>query len=279
MKTGWLGPASALLAGVCAAVACGGAVEHTTSCLEGTEGCPCFGNDTCDDGLTCASELCVDFGNGGGGTAGAAGATAGSAGHPPAGGAAGAEPTPGGMAGATAGLAGGPPAAGTGDDDGDGNGATSADPNAASPLNDAACPPTPPLENTPCSPPGLNDCAYGTYHCLCPMPATATAGSNWYCWGTLADGSVPVASGTGGAGPGTTATDNTEAVNQDFLQDSNDNGVVDGLEDMDGDGVVDALVVDTDGDGIPDAFEDTDGDGTPDLAEVNTGSQGGGRGN
>ena len=59
-----------------------------------------------------------------------------------------------------------------------------------------------------------------------------------------------------------------DAVAEEFLQDSNDNGIVDGWEDLDGDGVPDSLVADTDGDGIPDAFEDSDGDGTPDLEEA-----------
>ena len=31
---------------------------------EGDEGGPCFPNDTCNDGLTCLSELCVDAGEG-----------------------------------------------------------------------------------------------------------------------------------------------------------------------------------------------------------------------
>ncbi|HOU92804.1 MAG TPA: hypothetical protein PLU22_17245, partial [Polyangiaceae bacterium] len=41
----------------------------TESCADGSEGCPCYGNGTCDRGLTCASRWCVllpESGAGGG---------------------------------------------------------------------------------------------------------------------------------------------------------------------------------------------------------------------
>jgi hypothetical protein len=56
-------------------------------CTAGSETCPCYGNNTCNAGLTCASDLCVNLtssGSGGSGaTTGAAGAGAtGSGGSP-----------------------------------------------------------------------------------------------------------------------------------------------------------------------------------------------------
>ena len=53
-------------------------------CPAGTETCPCYGNDTCNAGLTCASGLCVDLGTGGAPGAGgsAAGGAIGSGGGP-----------------------------------------------------------------------------------------------------------------------------------------------------------------------------------------------------
>jgi len=43
-------------------------------CAAGTEGCACYGNDTCNRGLACRSALCVDLGVGGsGGLAGVGG--------------------------------------------------------------------------------------------------------------------------------------------------------------------------------------------------------------
>lgn len=39
-------------------VGCGG--EETDSCEEGTEGCACYPNKTCNDDLQCLSKLCVD---------------------------------------------------------------------------------------------------------------------------------------------------------------------------------------------------------------------------
>jgi hypothetical protein len=39
--------------------ACGGEDSGGKTCAVGSEGCDCFPNDTCNDGLTCASDLCV----------------------------------------------------------------------------------------------------------------------------------------------------------------------------------------------------------------------------
>jgi len=58
----------------------------STECVDGTERCPCNGNGTCNEGLVCASDLCVDLGGSGqpaaGGTtdSGTRGVTAGSGG-------------------------------------------------------------------------------------------------------------------------------------------------------------------------------------------------------
>lgn len=63
-----------------AAPACGGsgaAVEG--SCEEGEEGCGCFGNDTCNGGLKCFSDICVDPNSSSSGGASAAGADSGGA--------------------------------------------------------------------------------------------------------------------------------------------------------------------------------------------------------
>ncbi len=40
--------------------------KGSESCEPGTEGCDCYGNDTCDDDLSCLSGLCVDAGEGNG---------------------------------------------------------------------------------------------------------------------------------------------------------------------------------------------------------------------
>jgi hypothetical protein len=49
------------------AMSCGGSSDNDEDegCDEGTEGCRCYGNDTCDPGLACRSNLCVDLGGGG----------------------------------------------------------------------------------------------------------------------------------------------------------------------------------------------------------------------
>lgn len=80
-----------------AIVACGGDSDDTP-CTQGDEGCACFPNDTCNDGLSCLSDLCVDA-NGGAGRS--AGGEAGSAGNDGTDGGAG--DSAGGAAGGTAG--------------------------------------------------------------------------------------------------------------------------------------------------------------------------------
>lgn len=47
------------------------------ACEQGTERCGCYGNDTCNDGLACLSDLCVATGNAGTSGGGAAGSGAG----------------------------------------------------------------------------------------------------------------------------------------------------------------------------------------------------------
>jgi hypothetical protein len=61
-------------------VACGSgnSIKSPPSCPTGAETCPCYGNGTCNTGLVCLSELCVNpaTGNGGaGGTLGTGGAS------------------------------------------------------------------------------------------------------------------------------------------------------------------------------------------------------------
>src|SRR5689334_1913359 len=52
--------------------------SSNASCAAGSETCPCYGNGTCDDGLACRSEVCVDLGSTGpGGSTGAGGASSG----------------------------------------------------------------------------------------------------------------------------------------------------------------------------------------------------------
>ena len=53
--------------------ACGGGSNQQT-CTQGTEGCHCSANSTCNTGLTCASNTYVNLG-GAGGASGAAGTT------------------------------------------------------------------------------------------------------------------------------------------------------------------------------------------------------------
>lgn len=49
------------------ASACGDSSEDGSSaCPAGSESCPCYGNGTCDGALTCASNVCVALGSGGG---------------------------------------------------------------------------------------------------------------------------------------------------------------------------------------------------------------------
>ncbi len=56
----------------------GGGGTGGADCPTGTERCPCYGNGTCNIGLTCASDVCVDLGAGGttGGTGGTGGVDA-----------------------------------------------------------------------------------------------------------------------------------------------------------------------------------------------------------
>ena len=62
----------------------GGAGTTAAVCPPGDETCPCYGNDTCNSNLTCASHLCVKLNTGG---ASSVGATAATGGAPGAGGA------------------------------------------------------------------------------------------------------------------------------------------------------------------------------------------------
>ena len=60
----------------------GGGAGGSTGCPTGNETCACYGNNTCNAGLTCASHLCVNLGTGGtggtgGGSSGAGGGTGG----------------------------------------------------------------------------------------------------------------------------------------------------------------------------------------------------------
>src|SRR5262245_55866102 len=52
----------------------------TTACAPGTEGCACYGNNTCDSGLQCLSHLCVSLTGTGGSAAGTGGSAAGTGG-------------------------------------------------------------------------------------------------------------------------------------------------------------------------------------------------------
>ena len=86
-RTGWIAAALVLVAAACKGGTATGMGETGGSpgpngggepaCPDGSETCSCYGNDTCDDGLTCASGLCVVLPGGAGGTEG--GATAGGA--------------------------------------------------------------------------------------------------------------------------------------------------------------------------------------------------------
>ena len=95
------GGAEGLLGGTAGGIGTGGVPDTGTGgadCPAGTERCPCYGNGTCNDGLVCASDLCVDLGIGGsdgvgggstgagGDTTGVGGVTTGTGGAPAAGG-------------------------------------------------------------------------------------------------------------------------------------------------------------------------------------------------
>jgi hypothetical protein len=99
-------PVMAVVLGLAAPAACGG--KKVTECADGQERCPCYGNGSCDLGLSCQSDLCVaPFGAGGHG--GEVGATGGAGGGAPLG-------TGGGLPGTGGGLpgSGGGGPAGTG---------------------------------------------------------------------------------------------------------------------------------------------------------------------
>ena len=57
-------------AGQGATAGAAGEAGASAACPVGTEGCPCYGNDTCNAGLVCDSDLCSSAGAGG--SAGAA---------------------------------------------------------------------------------------------------------------------------------------------------------------------------------------------------------------
>ncbi len=58
--------------GVCACSSgtTSGGSAGSSSCPAGSETCACYGNDTCNSGLTCASHLCVNLGSAGGANGG-----------------------------------------------------------------------------------------------------------------------------------------------------------------------------------------------------------------
>jgi hypothetical protein len=121
----------AALAAAGASLGCGGVSGSASDagCLAGTERCACYANSTCNAGLVCASDRCVQTpggggtggGSGGAGVSGAAGASGGSS-------AAGTTGAGGGQGGGTAGAAGGlgtaGGGAGAGGSAGSGGGAT-----------------------------------------------------------------------------------------------------------------------------------------------------------
>jgi hypothetical protein len=57
-----------------------GGAGGATACPDGFERCPCYGNHTCQSGLTCASNHCVSLGGSGSGSGGGAPAGPGSGG-------------------------------------------------------------------------------------------------------------------------------------------------------------------------------------------------------
>jgi hypothetical protein len=100
-RTCWTcGPVVAFLFGALLAAACGGSSTKPPTCPVGSETCPCYGNMTCNVGLACFSNICVNPATGNGGSIGGGGAT-GLAGSTGAGGTAGGAGTQGGIAGAT----------------------------------------------------------------------------------------------------------------------------------------------------------------------------------
>ncbi len=67
--------------------ACGGSSMKPPTCAAGTETCPCYGNMTCNPGLACFSNICVNPSTGNGGAPGTGGVTTGAAGSSGTGGA------------------------------------------------------------------------------------------------------------------------------------------------------------------------------------------------
>ena len=63
-----------------AAPGCDGSPQSTNNCAEGSERCPCYGNGTCDEGLTCLSDRCVIDDATGGATSGGRSSRGGGAG-------------------------------------------------------------------------------------------------------------------------------------------------------------------------------------------------------
>lgn len=78
---------AAILISLSTALACDGSntgSHASTACAQGSETCPCYGNMTCDDGLVCASKVCVAIEQGGAPASG--GSTSASGGAPASGG-------------------------------------------------------------------------------------------------------------------------------------------------------------------------------------------------
>ncbi len=73
---------SLIAVAACLVMACGGSGPSTTppTCTTGTEGCACYGNQTCNPGLSCLSSLCVNPASGNGGVGGIGPGTGGAAG-------------------------------------------------------------------------------------------------------------------------------------------------------------------------------------------------------
>jgi hypothetical protein len=84
---------------------CGSKSTGGKMCSTGSEGCACYGNGSCNTGLTCASNLCVNLNGGAGGATGAGGSSAGNGGM--SGGNGGMSGGNGGMSGGNGGMSGG----------------------------------------------------------------------------------------------------------------------------------------------------------------------------
>jgi hypothetical protein len=107
--------------------ACGG--SNGQSCAQGTERCPCYGNGTCNSGLTCASNTCVNLGGAGGASgSGGQGGTTGSGGS-----------SRGGTAGTSTPGTGGTATGGSGGASTGGSGGSCAADTSSDPMNCGAC--------------------------------------------------------------------------------------------------------------------------------------------